>query len=586
MYKYRINKITFKEGEEVNLQNLTIVVGPNNSVKSRILKDILELATKQEPNIVLLKEIDFPIPNSFEELIEAYEIKDHKDTSGNTSLRPLLPTLTGTMSMGTSIIWKDQWRENLRSKTMPNLKQYFSSTFGNYFLAYLNTEDRLRLITAYSNSGNIEIETASLLQAFYRGKSEVEQTLRSIVKESFKMDIRLDYSHLSNLYLRVGDNLENIPPDPRDALHILEKFDKIDEQGDGIKSFVATISSIIAVNRPIFMIDEPEAFLHPPQSMKLGEIIAQSATNDRQIIAVTHSSDLLRGILNKRQDIDIIRIERFNNVSKIHHLDPEDLKKVANDPLLGSSRVLDGIFYKGTVVTEGDSDSTFYQRVSRKIKLADDIHYTHAHSKQAVKKIAESYSNIGIRFSVIVDFDILRGHDEFRNLLVSMKVQSSDIQTLKKLQEEITKEIESVNKSELLDILDTKLELLKVNTASQASSMGPDKALENARRELKRIRDEDSSVWGKYKASGRSELTPESKTRFIELDKICRQCGIFIVPVGDLESWMIEYGVIRTSNKPKWIVEALKKLHEIEIDDSSLVGKFITDIHNYLVTPT
>jgi hypothetical protein len=61
---------------------------------------------------------------------------------------------------------------------------------------------------------------------------------------------------------------------------------------------------------------------------------------------------------------------------------------------------------------------------------------------------------------------------------------------------------------------------------------------------------------------------------------------IFIVPIGDLESWMEEYGVFRTSNKAKWIVEALKKLHEIEIDDSSLIGKFITDIHNYLVTLT
>ena len=55
-----------------------IIVGPNNSGKSRILKDLLELATKNEPKVVLLKDADFSLPDSFEELIEAYEIKDYR----------------------------------------------------------------------------------------------------------------------------------------------------------------------------------------------------------------------------------------------------------------------------------------------------------------------------------------------------------------------------------------------------------------------------------------------------------------------------------------------------------------------------
>jgi len=583
-YRYRINKIIFNNGDEISLKALTVIVGPNNSGKSRILKDILELATKQDPNVVLLRELDFSMPDSFEDLVTAYNIKLHMDKSGNCSLRPLLPTLAGTWStsMGNSTGWEEMWKNNLKNKAAPKLKQSFGSTFGNHFLTFLNTEDRLRLITAYSSSGNIEMETASLLQAFYKSESKAENILRPIIKGSFGMDIRLDYSHLSNLYLRVGDNLEDIPLDPRDALPIFEAHEKIDEQGDGIKSFVATVLAMIAINRPILMIDEPEAFLYPPQATRLGELIAEYAIEDRQTLVVTHSSDLLRGILSKRQDIDIIRIERSGNTNSTHHLDPNELRTIANDPLLGSSRILEGLFYKGVVIVEADSDSIFYHRISRNLELNDDIHFTHAHSKQAIPKVAESYANLGIKFSVIVDFDILRVRGEFKDLLTKMGVGSATIGKLLEMQKEIVEEIESVDKLGLLRELTNGLEKLKADI-SATENRDPDNTLLRAQRELKRIR-EKSSTWCNYKAEGYQSLTREGQKTFLEIDSICRENGIFIVAVGELESWLVEYGVTRVSNKSKWILNALSKLSEISINNSQSVGKFIVDIHNYLMS--
>jgi len=582
MYQYRINRIVFKNGEEISPSALTVIVGPNNSGKSRILKDILELTTTQDQHSILLREIQFSMPDSYEDLTAAYNIKMYREGNGSYSLRPLSPTLTGSRSMGTSAGWEDMWRRNLESGNPANFKQSFASSFGSYFFAYLNTEDRLRLITSYSNSGNMEMETGSLLQAFYKSGLESEQVLRTIIKESFKMDIRLDYTHLSNFYLRIGENLDSIPPDPREALHLFEAYEKIDEQGDGIKSFVAAVLAMITIDRPVFMIDEPEAFLHPPQATKLGELIAEHAGENRQSLVVTHSSDLLRGILSKRQDVDIVRIERSNNTNKIHHLDPIKLENIANDPLLGSSRVLEGLFYKGVVVVEADSDSIFYQRISRKIELADDIHYTHAHSKQAIPKVAEAYSNLGVKFSVIVDFDILRVRDEFKDLLIKVKVDGASVERLLEIQKEIVNEIESVDKQKLLGELASNLEKLTADISTPDCLGDPDRALHNAQRDLKRIR-EQSSTWCNYEASGYQALASGSQSKFLELDAICRRYGIFIVHVGELESWLIEYGVERTSNKSKWIVNALLRLHQITIDNSKPIGKFVTDIHNYLI---
>ncbi len=215
------------------------------------------------------------------------------------------------------------------------------------------------------------------------------------------------------------------------------------------------------------------------------------------------------------------------------------------------------------------------------MKLSDDIHYTHAHSKQAVPKVAESYASLGVKFSVVVDFDILRSHDEFKDLLTKVKVDTVNIGKLLKMQREIVKGIESVDKLELLRELTCKLEELKANVSAPESLSNPDNTLLRAQRELKSIR-EKSSTWCKYKASGYQALTQDLQKQFLELDSICREHGIFIVPVGELESWLIEYGVSRNSNKSKWIANALLKLPDIAIDNSKSIGKFITDIHNYL----
>ena len=51
------------------------------------------------------------------------------------------------------------------------------------------------------------------------------------------------------------------------------------------------ISAIVSNKKPVFLLDEPEAFLHPPQALQLGEIISGLVEPSQQIFIATHSAD-------------------------------------------------------------------------------------------------------------------------------------------------------------------------------------------------------------------------------------------------------------------------------------------------------
>ena len=61
-----------------------------------------------------------------------------------------------------------------------------------------------------------------------------------------------------------------------------------------------------------------------------------------------------------------------------------------NDPLRSYSRVPEGMFYKGGVITETDADTAFYQRLSQKVgHLMKSIFCMGRESK--LKKVIASY---------------------------------------------------------------------------------------------------------------------------------------------------------------------------------------------------
>src|SRR5690606_38897529 len=109
----------------------------------------------------------------------------------------------------------------------------------------------------------------NILQNLFIQKDN-EDLLKLAFNEAFGMDIILDYSGLKDFCLRVAKEFPEIPEDPRKAYLITKDFNKIDNQGDGFRSFVGIVLSLLFSKDRIILLDEPEAFLHPAQSRYLG----------------------------------------------------------------------------------------------------------------------------------------------------------------------------------------------------------------------------------------------------------------------------------------------------------------------------
>jgi len=573
MYTYKLTKIKFNNDEEIQLGNLTVIIGPNNVGKSQILKDIVQRTTKQQPlPCVVVKDVEWIPPQSLEELCEAYSLECYQDTNNNWIFRTLEPELFQERQVNASF-----WDNLEHISGYLNNKSNFAENFGFALLAFITTEYRLQLVKE-SPSADHERQEINLLQTLYNAGSSLESEIQNLIKEAFGKEIKLDFTVPQRLRLRVGDDFSSIPSDPRDAKQPMQQFEKLDNQGDGIRSFVGIAIALLATKRTVFLIDEPEAFLHPPQASRIGRFIAEQASNKRQIVITTHSVDVLRGILNHTNDVKVIRVDRKHQINHFNIPDPSILKRLVNDPLLSSARVLDGLFYSGVVVVEADSDGRFYHIASDKRRNDIDLHFVNADNKQTVPRISTLYQDMGVRRVGILDFVVLYDSTEFKKQLVALDLEKETITSLLGIREKIAAVAKELPLDERLKFTKVKitelLESLQTLESKTFSSEYEEKSeKENLLREIERGAKEiadSNKKWKIFKQKGREALPTELQSEFDVLWGVCSQKGLFINPCGELESMLpsIPY----TSNKRGWITDALTLLPSLKVDDNKYLG--------------
>ena len=131
---------------------------------------------------------------------------------------------------------------------------------------------------------------------------------------------------------------------------MLKEMDDLHDQGDGIRSAVAILASFIVNDHSLFMIDEPETFLHPPQARSLGKNIV-SLSKNKQCFISTHSIDFIKGVLEADSSrVKIIKIDRLENRNIFSLVDNESVSEIANDKNLRYTNILDGLFYDRLVL--------------------------------------------------------------------------------------------------------------------------------------------------------------------------------------------------------------------------------------------
>jgi uncharacterized protein (TIGR00725 family) len=199
----------------------------------------------------------------------------------------------------------------------------------------------------------------------------------------------------------------------KDAREFHRAAAHIKEASDGVQAFVGILTAVLSGDYRSILIDEPEAFLHPPLARKLGYQLATTvAKRSGSLMASTHSPDFLIGCLQGSSQVRVVRLEYANGKSKGQVVDSNALKKFFKAPLIRSANVISALFHDGVVVTESDNDRAFYSeiyyRLAEKQAGYPSLLFVNAQNKQTIRDIIEPLRAFGVPAAAIVDIDILK----------------------------------------------------------------------------------------------------------------------------------------------------------------------------------
>jgi hypothetical protein len=554
----RIGTVTLTNGTTLQPGNLTVLVGPNNGGKSRFLKDLVSAFGNQTTERKSVGQVEriyagrYPLADLLASL--------PRDINGNYKLDVLQSDL------GPSNAIRATQHTFQTALTTGNPESVFQWLYQRH-IAYLKTESRLSILKRQVNKTADFHGGGSMIELAWDARDRISADIKVKVRDAFGIPLELNHPSFSELeYLLAGASGE-LP-------------ELLDDQGDGIRSFCAILVAITVLDRTIIAVDEPEAFLHPPQAYLIGRALAEKASGDKQLFIATHSSDVLRGILSLTNDVQILRLSRRGREFQTRQLLPEMLQRIIADPLLNSSRVLDGLFYNGVIITESDGDVVLYRTVLEKLETTASLHFVNAYAKLQATKVAVPYQAMGVPFAIVLDFDILSELGDFKQAFTDL---GGDWSVALPLFEQIRRSVLNLQRDPLSteERLQQGLSTLLNSLDGIAGEPTPEKQLNYFKHRLADARAQ-LSEWAKLKASGVGGLSDEGKACFATLGAACRQRGLFIVPVGEREAWLVP-DLPYTKNKNKWTRDAIKFLTVTPLTEQVPLRKFVNDIRSQLL---
>lgn len=555
-----LQSVITSSGQTLDIGHLTVLVGPNNSGKSQTLRDILQYfqsaLNNQNPNMKVLGSVNVAVPTTYAELTAGLTIErlDHsngyayKVTGGERGVPNELAA------------WQYQQLQTAGPQETVFRQFAFQRLMGR--LRYLNAESRLKSASSDSSADG-------LLRELYDDPTKaVEQELRAAFREAFNLDIKLDYSSREALSLRVGENLENIPVDPRDAQPLLSQEETIEQQGDGFRSFVGVVLSVLLSRNRLILIDEPEAFLHQAQARVLGRLIAQLARRiEGQVLISTHSSSFLTGLLDAEQGVQILRLNRNGRRTTFTRMPADVSARLTTEPLLASQRVVEALFQEGVVVCEADRDRLVYQAVAIRDLKDQGIFFLHADNKQTLHHVVSVMQQLAVPATAIADIDILND-DANLNTLLRAFGDSPEVGRALEARTQLAGVLQGEEDATIMIRLRVHLEEFLVQLRAD------EHGLAGARSALKRLLDDtNSGPWVPLKKGGTEGVPEPARTYARQAIDACLCHGLCVVPVGELEQW-----VPLAVRKKEWPTAALNIIYANQTPEAlkAFVGEVLS----------
>jgi hypothetical protein len=356
-----------------------------------------------------------------------------------------------------------------------------------------------------------------------------------------------DHARGDALSLRVADG--NLPSaDDRHSFTTMSKYRTIEDEGDGLKSYVSICIALLLGLRPVCLIDEPEMCLHPPQAYSLGRFIGKHATSkETATFVATHSAQILRGVLQSTREVEIIRLSRTGGEFHAHRVPADELARSLAKPTLRAEPILDGIFAEAIVIVEADGDRLAYHTTWETLagELRLDIHFVAVGGTGGIADACQLYRTLDIPVVVIADLDLLTGPPRLCRILEVM----ADREEAGRLVAQARKVTEQVrNLHPTIDSAAYKIRLAEINALPTDWRATNDRAIR-----MKLISLSNDLDRMRRLKTGISSLPPEVAAPLGELVKALKKVGLFLVPVGELEQWLTPEQVPTSrANKAAW----------------------------------
>lgn len=520
---FRIDQIRFSGSEtavSVGESDLIVLIGPNNAGKSVGLKEIRQHVAEPADGVVI-KELTTRKRGDEDEFVEWLLQVASRMPPGREDQ---VVGWNAEMNFGNA---KARWREEGGK----------AANLTGFLILLVNAETRLGLagrVDSFDPRVNVPRQPLQRLLA----DPNAERRLSSGVEAAYGMPVSVDRAGGSAIHLLLGKAESEARLDNKTYLEETAALPLVSEQGDGVRSFIGLLLAVEAAPYPVVLVDEPEAFLHPPQAREIGRQLA--ATSGRQRFVATHDSNVLLGLLDRAQNPSIIRLRRDGDTNVPAVLSQERVKELWSDPSFRYSRLLDGLFHRGAVICEADGDATLYAAaldvdLEEEGAPASDFLFTQCGGKHKMSAAINALRPMGVPVASIVDFDVLRDEALVAEIVVALGGNWEDYRGSWNA---VRAAIESlaIEASPVGDVAD-----------EIAAVLGPDRTPRLTETQSRRIRDITKRIdgWKQVKRRGGVAAVQHGEARAAADDLLerFREIGLFLVPVGELEGWAPSIGL-------------------------------------------
>lgn len=537
--RFWLKKIQFSDATNIELDknDIVVFVGPNNAGKSASLKETIGLINASHKIGKVIKSIE--IEREGTEL-DLFSLISSKSIIDNTKEQPLYKGFRYSFYKSVAKSNWDNYEKGI---------EHISPLFCNL----LTTE--LRLLAA-NPAENIQFTKSPFNHPihFLQRYDNLEQKFCDYFRQAFGTDLIVHRNSGNIVPLYVGQKPVIRPGEDRLSegyLQDLESLDLLNEQGDGMRSFVGLLLNVFVSDYSMLFIDEPEAFLHPPQARLLGKMLAKDLPADRQLFLATHSESFLKGLLDANvTNLKIIRIQRDGSINLVSMLNSNDINNIWNDSLLRHSNVLDGLFHSKVVICESDSDSRFFSAILSSHyddtnNIAPDVLFINCGGKHRIPTAIKALKKLNVYIKVVVDFDVLNDINPLKEIFEDLGGNWLVVEADWKL---VKKEIEQKRPEFLTEDVKKEIEGILNSTSER---IFPKSKISDIQKALKK-----ASAWSEAKEIGKAFIPSGNASQAFERIQLkFIEKGLLILEVGELESFVRSIG----NHGPKWVSEVLSK---------------------------